>query len=532
MKRHYINGGEEIQPFRLKHPLMMFVLSGEGKLELHGQEHSIKPETCWIVEPHTWIKASVSASQPLDCYLLEFNGSTLPAEPSPDDITPDTANLRVSNETVCIKLSGASSVIPLLDQMSALEGGGFSSVYFRRMALFYELLHLLSQMPGDQNESSQDAIQRTIHYMNSHFMEQLQVGRLPQMANLTPSAFCRAFKKITGMSPSGYLTELRIRKAKELLLQAERGTLREIASSVGFNDELYFSRIFKKSEGMSPTAYTGKNTKRIAIVSHLFLQDHLLALGVKPVAAPAFPSVYRTPSGFPSYLQNSLHGTKPLNAEGPISVADVQSTSPDLIIKMDFAGNPTDGAWLSASNTVFLEGLDGWKDYVNLLSGVLGRENRADAVIGRVLDIEQNFRSLLEPAAHKAGQLAIIRVLPGEFRLFGSKGHALSELIYESLGFHAHPGIRHSFYKSGALEDLLQLDPDSILVLWSQPKELLKLRSQPFWQELRAVRAGKVYVPNSHEWDPWGPLGREFTIYDCARYFTGTQRGSMLLPTR
>jgi YesN/AraC family two-component response regulator len=47
------------------------------------------------------------------------------------------------------------------------------------------------------------------------------------------------------------LSQLRVRKAKELLAWPDR-TLKEVARSVGFQDELYFSRVFKKSEGVSP----------------------------------------------------------------------------------------------------------------------------------------------------------------------------------------------------------------------------------------------------------------------------------------
>jgi len=62
-----------------------------------------------------------------------------------------------------------------------------------------------------------------------------------------------AFKARTGLSPKQYLTKIRIDKAKELL--AGPLTIDQIASSVGFNDALYFSRQFKKSTGMSPSEY-------------------------------------------------------------------------------------------------------------------------------------------------------------------------------------------------------------------------------------------------------------------------------------
>ncbi len=53
--------------------------------------------------------------------------------------------------------------------------------------------------------------------------------------------------------------------------------------------------------------------KRIAIISQLLLQDHLLSLGIQPVAAPAYPTEFS--HGLPSYLCRGLEGTLLLNAE-------------------------------------------------------------------------------------------------------------------------------------------------------------------------------------------------------------------------
>ena len=155
--------------------------------------------------------------------------------------------------------------------------------------------------------------------------------------------------------------------------------MKEIASSIGYTDELYFSRVFK-SGGISPTGYVSRRHARIAVVSHLFLQDHLLSLGIQPVAAPAYPSLYNTPSGFPGYLQHRLDGTVPLNAERYIPLDEVQSASPDLIIKMDFRGNPNEGLWQNAGNIVHFGGCSDWDDYLRELSRLLRIEADAERI--------------------------------------------------------------------------------------------------------------------------------------------------------
>ncbi|MNL58409.1 Arabinose operon regulatory protein [compost metagenome] len=63
----------------------------------------------------------------------------------------------------------------------------------------------------------------------------------------------KAFKQKTGLSPKQYLLKMRLDKAKSLLTGTL--TIDQVASSVGFNDALYFSRQFRKFSGMSPSEY-------------------------------------------------------------------------------------------------------------------------------------------------------------------------------------------------------------------------------------------------------------------------------------
>ena len=76
-----------------------------------------------------------------------------------------------------------------------------------------------------------------------------------------PYHFCRIFKQKTGLTPNAYLNRLRIEKAKKLLAKTnENMNIKQIADSCGFNDQYYFSRIFKRSEGVSPAHWKRQKT--------------------------------------------------------------------------------------------------------------------------------------------------------------------------------------------------------------------------------------------------------------------------------
>jgi AraC-like DNA-binding protein len=365
--------------------------------------------------------------------------------------------------------------------------------------------------------SDQDSLQITIDYMKQHYMKPLQIGALAQMAGLTPSSFCRAFKQLTDRTPGSYLTELRIDKAKQLMSDPNV-KFKQISSVIGFQDELYFSRVFKKREGVSPTIYMKRNEKRIAIVSGLNLQDQLLALGIHPIAAPSFPAFYGTPSGFPVYLIDKLKRTIPINAERTVSSHEVTSLSPDLILKADFIRNENDDSWQLEGNTVFLKDQDNWESYQRDIALQLNKERELEKIVRQVKKAERYGERELASFTRR-GRWTIVRLLPGDCRIYGQTGHAFTDLFYRDLKFQPDGGLEYRSYKSHTLASLVELDPDNVLIIWSDPDTVASYKEDPLWQELRAAKENRVYYPNSKQWDPWGPIGRQYMIKELTGYF-------------
>ena len=97
-------------------------------------------------------------------------------------------------------------------------------------------------------------IERSCHWMHAHFNETFSLEELAQKANLSVSRFSHLFQRELGISPGSYLLNLRMSKARELLLSSTR-PLFEIAQECGFEDPLYFSRIFRRETGISPRGY-------------------------------------------------------------------------------------------------------------------------------------------------------------------------------------------------------------------------------------------------------------------------------------
>lgn len=95
-------------------------------------------------------------------------------------------------------------------------------------------------------------IKKVLQYMSNHYKEPLTVQRMASMFNLSDMYFGNLFKQETGMSFRNFLTLIRINRAEEMLYSGEY-KIHEIADACGFTDVFYFSRVFKKHRGLSPS---------------------------------------------------------------------------------------------------------------------------------------------------------------------------------------------------------------------------------------------------------------------------------------
>ncbi|MBM6994217.1 helix-turn-helix domain-containing protein [Paenibacillus sp. DXFW5] len=105
-----------------------------------------------------------------------------------------------------------------------------------------------------KERSRSHVLQRAILFVSQRFKEEISMEQTAEYVNLSPYYFSKLFKLQTGENFSDYLTRLRIEEAKRLI--AERSlSLKEICYEVGYKDPNYFSRVFKKSVGITPSEY-------------------------------------------------------------------------------------------------------------------------------------------------------------------------------------------------------------------------------------------------------------------------------------
>lgn len=99
-----------------------------------------------------------------------------------------------------------------------------------------------------------DVVYRAMEYVRGHYAEKVTLEDVARHVYLSRSYLSSLFKEETGQSLFSYLNQVRVEKSKQLLVD-KRLNLAEIAARCGFEDQSYFTKVFKKITGISPKAY-------------------------------------------------------------------------------------------------------------------------------------------------------------------------------------------------------------------------------------------------------------------------------------
>ena len=111
---------------------------------------------------------------------------------------------------------------------------------------------LRDQNSGNKNRS---ILKTAVDFIDSHYMEEdISLNTVANVANVSANHFSALFSQNMGQTFIEYLTSLRMDKAKELLRCTSKRSS-EIAGEVGYRDAHYFSYLFKKTQGMTPSEY-------------------------------------------------------------------------------------------------------------------------------------------------------------------------------------------------------------------------------------------------------------------------------------
>jgi len=136
----------------------------------------------------------------------------------------------------------------------------------------------ISSVYRTRHRESRQVIKEALKYIADHYSEKLTLEEVAEVIDLSPYYFSHLIKEELGMTFVDYLTRVRIEVAKNLLRNTKR-KLTQIAFDVGYGDQSYFSKVFKKREGITPSqyrrAYKGRKNESIGVC---YLNDETFSI--------------------------------------------------------------------------------------------------------------------------------------------------------------------------------------------------------------------------------------------------------------
>lgn len=221
-----------------------YVIRGQGTLETGGRVFRLGEGESFIIFPQKEIYYYPDAYDPWEYVWVEFSGA-------------DAGRL--------LELTQLSEVQPVLTKAPetlqplfhlAWNAGVSPWEMLRADARLRLLLsYYMEYYPKEPQVNTKDYVWLARKYIEQNYWKPaLTVTEIVKAVNLERSYLFRRFKGATGKSVLEYITSCRIRRACELL-KTSGLPIQSVAYSVGYNDPLYFSKVFKKATSLTPSAY-------------------------------------------------------------------------------------------------------------------------------------------------------------------------------------------------------------------------------------------------------------------------------------
>lgn len=160
--------------------------------------------------------------------------------------------LGITPQNPIVHISLYNDIISVMEKIYEASKAKSYSSQLHNIGLIYEFFSVL--MENSALDKKLDIINSALKIIDYNFCSPISVEQIAKNLFVDPAYFSRKFTEKVGMSPKKYILHKRMERAKELLSVTDAGIF-EISNSVGYEDQLYFCRIFKKMTNLSPSEY-------------------------------------------------------------------------------------------------------------------------------------------------------------------------------------------------------------------------------------------------------------------------------------
>lgn len=240
-------GGHSWGPAVRDHYLIHYIVSGKGVYRVDGKEYQLSAGDMFLAKESTVIYYCADKEEPWEYCWVGFNGT---------DAKYLLNMTQFAGENPVIKITEPEEILSLIGNIYNGQG---TDVAHETEMLGYLYLFLAKLMKMNNDESALERggykyVRAALNYIKYNYSAPVDVIDIAKAVGVSRSHLYRVFMTQLSISPSDYLEKYRINEAAALLKNTEL-SVAEVASSVGFDDALYFSRVFKKNKGLPPSKY-------------------------------------------------------------------------------------------------------------------------------------------------------------------------------------------------------------------------------------------------------------------------------------
>jgi AraC-like DNA-binding protein len=224
------------------------ILEGEGWVQAGGHKTQLKKGFAYLFP--AFCDFDAGCSQEMSFFFIKFNL----------DLIPGVVLIKSKETPQPMIWNGSPTFAEIVDALGTERIGDW---FFLKSAL----LRIMSLFLNNSRHELEENLLRTNRYKNifdaveHNAYSEIRVSELAKKMGMATHVLAYAFKKDIGVSLKEYINRQFLRRACEAILRGDK-KFREISQVLGFQNELYFSRFFKRERGESPRAYWKKNQLR------------------------------------------------------------------------------------------------------------------------------------------------------------------------------------------------------------------------------------------------------------------------------
>ncbi len=221
---------------------LIYVVNGELEIEFGNKAYTVKPGHIIAIPPNTKHFHYTKGDDKVDYMWIHFTGYNADAMIDHFKIIPNVPNYTGTHHTLSEHYQRLFSSFILNDEFFTDVS---SAILTELLAQFSRYIH---------NTTAKNSFLKSITFIHKNYASDIKINELAAMEGLSETHYRACFKKLTGISPSEYITERRIEGASKLL-ESTSMSISDIAMANGYSDIYYFIRVFKKQTGTTPAKY-------------------------------------------------------------------------------------------------------------------------------------------------------------------------------------------------------------------------------------------------------------------------------------